>query len=220
MASVWLGWSWKAIVGICSTLWQNGQSSFSCLDGGDCWTRRDKASSWHSAWLDARVPMDTALSLDLLAWRKNQKVKGDLLHMNRTRGLYMGNESAQQIAKFVQLNWDLVSEVQLVHQEDKTICMQIMDNWCHIYCKIGVPSTIQRARPRIQFQFHLEGRCRGEHKFFACLLISTCKNFDTRQSLEKELSMQPSLHVAWSTSRDSPSSLRPLLFCLGSMIDS
>lgn len=143
-----------------------------------------------------------------------------ILHRNRTRGLYMGNESAQQIAKFVQLNWDLVSEVQLVNQEDKIICMQIMDNWCHIYCKIGVPSTIQRARPRIQFQFHLEGRCRGEHKFFAYLLISTCKDFDTRQSLEKELSMQPSLHVAWSTSRDSPSSLRPLLFCLGSMIDS
>jgi hypothetical protein len=78
--------------------------------------RGDKASFWHSPWLDGRAPMDIAPSLYPLAWRKNQKVKDDLLHMNWTRGLWR-IESVQQMAEFVEL-WDLLFIVQLVNQDD------------------------------------------------------------------------------------------------------
>jgi hypothetical protein len=50
--------------------------------------RGDKASFWHSSWLNGRAPIDIAPNLYPLAWRKNQKVKDDLLHMNWTRGLW------------------------------------------------------------------------------------------------------------------------------------
>jgi hypothetical protein len=68
--------------------------------------RGDKASFWHSPWLDGRASMDIAPSLYPLAWRKNQKVKDDLLHMNWTRGLWR-IESVQQMAEFMEL-WDLL----------------------------------------------------------------------------------------------------------------
>jgi hypothetical protein len=50
--------------------------------------RGDKVSFWHSSWLNGRAPIDIAPNLYPLAWRKNQKVKDDLLHMNWTRGLW------------------------------------------------------------------------------------------------------------------------------------
>jgi hypothetical protein len=90
--------------------------------------RDDKASFWHSSWLNGCAPIDIASNLYPLAWRKNQKVKDDLLHMNWTRGLWR-MEYVQQMAEFVEL-WDLVSVIQLVDRED-TISQRWTPDGCY-----------------------------------------------------------------------------------------
>jgi hypothetical protein len=69
--------------------------------------RGDKASFWHSSWLYGRAPIDIAPNLYPLAWRKNQKVKDDLLHMNWTRGLWR-MDSVQQSGHIVMQNLDIL----------------------------------------------------------------------------------------------------------------
>ncbi|KAF8696605.1 hypothetical protein HU200_036219 [Digitaria exilis] len=115
----------------------------------------EKAKFCHSSWLNGRAPLDIALSLFKIAWRKNRTVREDLEHQSWTRGLWRMT-TIIEIAEFVKL-WDMVHHITL--SNNRTSLMMESFSQDSIY------SAFQWILQHFQRAFNLD-RTRGKHKFF------------------------------------------------------
>lgn len=122
---------------------------------------------WESSWCDGQAPMDFALNLYKLSWRKHLSVKEELHEGKCTRGLWRMS-TAEEMAEFVVL-WSKVHEVHLSDQPD-----QIRWRWTNDGNYSAKSAyNIQFAGSYCSFNSNAiwQAKVEGKHHMFTWLLV-------------------------------------------------
>jgi len=151
--------------------------------------RGDKASFWHSPWLDGRAPMDIAPSLYPLAWRKKSKSQSWPVAYELDQRI-MENRICTTNGRICGA---LGSSVYSPVGQSRRHNSMKMDKWWNTSAKSVYLAQFKGSVS--PFKSKAIWRAHGGKTQFFLLATNTSKDLDSRQSPEKELALQPTCRL-------------------------